>query len=292
MLVATGETMRCRRVAFGTAFDQLHCWTEFPNQAPPIVNRSSRASLLIHLSLTLALLFAGRTLVEQRKTIEELQAAGKHPPAGPGSEPALEPHLEFRTPARAKALAASDTGETGAVPPDERPGTGNATTTATEALDLLRRENQHLTEQLRRLSEERLVSGAREVPATPPDVSPSEAYVGPGVWIQPNAQAIGITRITLALTGADHGERQMTAAAWGRCNPTDCGWGETPFLLLKADPSMPKARQGFALWEQEGWTRCLIVTFEPTGLKAECISLAKQPLIRHRIETEHLTRIH
>ena len=75
--------------------------------------------------------------------------------------------------------------------------------------------------------------------------------------------------------------------------PTDCEWGEVPFFLLNTLSSETTYRRGFAVWDSEGSSYYLIVAFEKTGLKAECITVSKEqpaPVLRHQRAIETMTR--
>jgi hypothetical protein len=125
----------------------------------------------------------------------------------------------------------------------------------------------------------------------PESDDPVAAYVGPGTWINANPQTSGITKLVISALPPDGHVPRMVIAAWGRCSPADCEWGEVPYFLLDVRSSKPAYRRGLAMWEHEGWNQYLIVTFEKAGLKIECVSVAKLRLRQHFLTTESMTRI-
>jgi hypothetical protein len=154
-------------------------------------------------------------------------------------------------------------------------------------LDTLRKHNEDLAVQLREL--EAQLGETRHLVPEPEDRA--AAYVGPGTWINADARTSGLTKLIISELPPDGHVPRMTIAAWGSCLPADCEWGEVPFFLLDFHLTQPSYRRGLALWEKNNWNRYLIVTFEKSGLKAECITIAKERLVSHRRRIENFTRI-
>jgi hypothetical protein len=252
-----------------------------------IVNHASvspklQISLLVSAALAVAMVLALSAIVDQRKTIADLRAQidsrasaslRSEPPEPSSGEPPAAP-----TPA---TIAAPPVPPVAEIPVEHTP-------TLSVEPGTLQKQNEQLEGQLRGLEAE-LAQTKRLVPE--PD-DPAAAYVGPGTWINANAQTSSITKIVITEQPPDGHLPRMRIAAWGRCSPTDCEWGEVPLFLLENHSfSKPGYRRGFAAWDSEGWTENLIVTFEKSGLKIECISVAKQRLRPHLITTERMIQL-
>ena len=233
--------------------------------------------------LGLGLLVSVRTVLHQQKTISDLRdqmgnRMAAAPPEAAGAVSPTEPSLRLE-PDR-------QTSNTG---PLLQSVANQAAVAAPAVIESLRQQNDSLNGRIRELEEE-LTQTRKLVPEAE---DPEVAYVGPGTWLNSNAQTAGITKIIISGDARSSGglPPKMTIAAWGRCSPSDCEWGEVPFYLLNVLSSQRKYRRGLGVWETEGWRKYVIVVFEKGGLKAECISVAKQPGIRHQHSVETMISI-
>jgi hypothetical protein len=247
------------------------------------MSRRFPISILLMAALAIALAIALRSVIGQRKTIADLRAQIQNADsASPAPAPSLNEPAPAPTPEPTSIVP---------VPPVAAASNLN-TMVASAALGSLRQQNEIISAKLQELENE-LAQTKRLVPE--PEDS-TAAYVGPGTWLNANGQTRGITKIVISGEARSHAgfAPTMKIAAWGRCMPTDCEWGEVPFFLLNAFRSETTYRRGFAVWDSEGWSKYLIVAFEKTGLKAECITVSKeQPasFAGHQRAIETMTRI-
>ena len=241
-----------------------------------------RVSILMNAALFVVAALALRALFVQRQALAEMRAEIESRASAP--LPNVSPAAsagESQSPHEAPMpMTPSPVPPVSPKPLDEIP-------TPKVEFDTLRKQNEGLVGQVQEL-EAQLAQTKRLVPE--PD-DPAAAYVGPGTWINPNAQTRSITKIVISAQPPDGHLPRMTISAWGKCSPTDCEWGEVPLFLLDYYAPNPAYRRGLAVWEHEGGNNYLIVTFEKAGLKLECASVTKQRLRHHLFTIDSMARI-